>query len=124
MSRKQTTPHTFPSPMGIMSVSILTKALHLTKGDRVSVPYGDHVCLNYIMTLISNANALFPSPMGIMSVSIGLLNTLLPALLVSVPYGDHVCLNTDTFICRKTGMFPSPMGIMSVSIDTSCRVCD
>ena len=40
-------------------------------GDNVSVPYGDHVCLNWRHWLV-----------------------LQLWRLVSVPYGDHVCLNT------------------------------
>ena len=87
----------FPSPMGIMSVSIQMSKVIEGAASKVSVPYGDHVCLN------------------LKAAKYGL------HVRVSVPYGDHVCLND----LRKEnnnvggGLFPSPMGIMSVSIQRS-----
>ena len=60
--------YAFPSPMGIMSVSI-TRSRHPIVAPAVSVPYGDHVCLNAD------------------------LHRREVAMTVSVPYGDHVCLN-------------------------------
>ena len=60
----------FPSPMGIMSVSMEIQRGLIEIAQDVSVPYGDHVCLN--------TDSLCPTS---------------GALLVSVPYGDHVCLN-------------------------------
>ena len=63
----------------------------------VSVPYGDHVCLNWAVSMLEEKNKTFPSPMGIMSVSIS--NEWCASVveaLVSVPYGDHVCLNANS----------------------------
>ena len=84
--------------MGIMSVSILTPAGEHVAAE-VSVPYGDHVCLNDDDTDAELEKLEeFPSPMGIMS--------------VSMRHGRRLR-------CREDG-FPSPMGIMSVSITFIC----
>ena len=55
--------------MGIMSVSITATAVYCYGGFIVSVPYGDHVCLNDDVVDVYCTKK------------------------VSVPYGDHVCLN-------------------------------
>ena len=60
----------------------------------VSVPYGDHVCLNLCRGHERQRGRVFPSPMGIMSVS------MMQELMMMI---------------NNPG-FPSPMGIMSVSI--------
>ena len=61
----------FPSPMGIMSVSMGSPKRFISQKAIISVPYGDHVCLNWCQVLL-----------------------LFSWALISVPYGDHVCLNT------------------------------
>ena len=71
----------FPSPMGIMSVSIQMSKVIEGAASKVSVPYGDHVCLN------------------LKAAKYGL------HVRVSVPYGDHVCLNADTFRPQFTVSF-------------------
>ena len=85
----------------------------------VSVPYGDHVCLNGIKDVNSRIKRIqFPSPMGIMSVSIS------PApkyqrfsLQFPSPMGImSVSIGIGEFTVSQAGVFPSPMGIMSVSI--------
>ena len=89
----------FPSPMGIMSVSMSTASSGICSPMMVSVPYGDHVCLNLAVT-----------------------GDFLVNVTVSVPYGDHVCLNSLLIAIRwLRRMFPSPMGIMSVSMGAGIK---
>ncbi len=59
----------FPSPMGIISVSMSCELCNLL-ANGVSVPYGDHICLNTSKNFGVNVfTEAFPSPMGIISVS-------------------------------------------------------
>ncbi len=56
--------------MGIISVSIENFIECIDEEFMVSVPYGDHICLNEeFMESIDSEYMLFPSPMGIISVS-------------------------------------------------------
>ena len=132
----------FPSPMGIMSVSIAARhplrpvqgcfrplwgsclsqygsAKAIQEAQEFPSPMGI-MSVSIPMNIITGLEfEEFPSPMGIMSVSItGRKDLWTQTPTVSVPYGDHVCLNnTDGNTCWvKTGVFPSPMGIMSVSM--------
>ena len=107
----------FPSPSGIMSSS-MQHAVSSAPHKLVSVPFGDHVFLNYFP--FSSCNTLYG---------------------VSVPFGDHVFLNNTgrmsdrrtpsfrplrgsclpqflpfLFVNHAAMMFPSPSGIMSSSI--------
>ena len=82
--------------MGIMSVSMKSEIWSRKTKTKVSVPYGDHVCLNDIAVATASGVLSFPSPMGIMSVSMQALAEHAWAWSVSVPYGDHVCLNMYT----------------------------
>ena len=61
--------------------------------DLVSVPYGDHVCLNgYQFRMMHTVNCF--RPLWGSCLSQWRLVIFIPVvLIVSVPYGDHVCLN-------------------------------
>ena len=85
----------FPSPMGIMSVSISVRPSVPPTTGAVSVPYGDHVCLNQSFLMYAADDSGVSVPYG----DHVCLNTkershyVSGSCAVSVPYGDHVCLN-------------------------------
>ncbi len=103
-ARQRTTPK-FPSPSGIMSSSIQGSRGGTACCIPVSVPFGDHVFLNVVKSLLDDWKF----------------------IQVSVPFGDHVFLNGRKHSVERYSprLFPSPSGIMSSSMMPAlCRAED
>ena len=114
----------FPSPTGVLYISIKTFHNVLTFAIYVSVPYWGSL---YFNSCYMNCNVYsmytFPSPTGVLYISMFRLHYTASQNKVSVPYWGSLYFNYSIYFNIKDCLwFPSPTGVLYISILSSAAL--
>ena len=91
----------FPSPFGVISISMYRIRSQQQVRVWVSVPFRGYLYFNTAYTLLRFPSSLFPSPFGVISISISSTRIEKIFLIVSVPFRGYLYFNDDKITIKS-----------------------